>query len=233
MSKVCIITLGCKQNKYESDCMAKILEDNGYEVVENLEYADIYIINTCAVTNEAEKKSRQHIVKCTKLNPDAKIIICGCASENSIEQFANKGNVYSIIGTENKQNILELINTSIKSKYDINNKYFSPIDPKKTTTREYLKIQDGCNNFCTYCIIPYLRGRSRSRDLDDILREAKQIANRSHEIVLTGIDISDYRIDNKKALHILMKELSSVNAIIRLGKRDKSARVTTRYGYAL
>ena len=93
MTKVSIVTLGCKQNKYESDCMAKILEDNGYDVSESLEFADIYIINTCAVTNEAEKKSRQHIVKCRKLNPDSKIIICGCASENNLEQFKNKENV--------------------------------------------------------------------------------------------------------------------------------------------
>ena len=105
MSKVSIITLGCKQNKYESDCMARILEDNGYEVIDTLEFADIYILNSCAVTNEAEKKSRQHIMKFNKLNPQAKIIVCGCASQNSIAQFENKDNVYSIIGTENKQNI--------------------------------------------------------------------------------------------------------------------------------
>ena len=108
--KVSIITLGCKQNKYESDCIARILEENNYDVIDTLDYADIYVLNTCAVTNEAEKKSRQYVAKFYKLNPSAKIIICGCASENDINQFTGKTNVYSIIGTENKQDILKLIN---------------------------------------------------------------------------------------------------------------------------
>jgi len=221
MSKVVsIITLGCKQNKYESDCMARILEQNNYNVIDTLDFADIYILNTCAVTNEAEKKSRQYIAKFNKLNPHAKIIICGCASENNFQQFNNKQNVYSIIGTENKQNILKIVNESTSDISTIPEYYNSPIMPKKTTTREFLKIQDGCNNFCSYCIIPYLRGRSRSRDLNDILQEAKEIANRSHEIVLTGIDISDYKINGKKALPQLMRELSNINALIRLGSLE-------------
>lgn len=220
MNKVSIITLGCKQNKYESDCMARILETNGYDVTENLEFADIYILNTCAVTNEAEKKSRQHIVKFTKLNPNAKIIICGCASENNLEQFKDKPNVYSIFGTEGKEKILEYVNKCIQAKNKLSLDYHSPDFPKKTTTREFLKIQDGCNNFCSYCIIPYLRGRSRSRDLEEILKEAYEIAKRSHEIVLTGIDISSYKINGKNSLHILMQKLSSINAIIRLGSLE-------------
>jgi len=220
MNKVAIITLGCKQNKYESDCMARILEENGYEVSDNLEFADIYILNTCAVTNEAEKKSRQHIMKFNKLNPNAKIIVCGCASENNLEQFTNKENVYSIFGTEGKEKILDYINELKKEKNTLSKLYESPRNPKKTTTREYLKIQDGCNNFCSYCIIPYLRGRSRSRKLEDVVAEAKIIAERSNEIVLTGIDISDYRIDEKKALPSLMKELYDVNALIRLGSLE-------------
>lgn len=220
MTKVSIITLGCKQNKYESDCMAKILTDNGYDVIDSLDYADIYILNTCAVTNEAEKKSRQHIIKCNKLNPNAKIIVCGCASENNLDQFKVKSNVYSIIGTENKQNVLEIINSAKKEKVIIPAVYQSPKNPLKTTTREYLKIQDGCNNFCSYCIIPYLRGRSRSRDITDILAEAHDISKRSHEIILTGIDISDYKIGGKKALPKLMNELSQVNALIGLGSLE-------------
>ena len=220
MNKVSIITLGCKQNKYESDCMAEILSRKGYEVIDTLEYADIYVLNTCAVTNEAEKKSRQHIMKFNKLNPNAKIIVCGCASENNLEQFKNKENVFAIIGTENKQSILDLIDNAIMQKYPIPLEYNSPVLPQKTTTREYLKIQDGCNNFCSYCIIPYLRGRSRSRALEDILSEARILSQRSKEIVLTGIDISDYRINGKKALPILMQELSSIPALIRLGSLE-------------
>ena len=232
MHSVSIITLGCKQNKYESDCMAKLIEDNGYCVTDKLEKADIYIINTCAVTAEAEKKSRQYVAKCHKLNPSAKIIICGCASENSIEQFEKDDdylqnrNVFSIIGTEGKQNIIKYINNSIKEKNELSLKYDSPVAPKKTTTRENLKIQDGCNNFCTYCLIPYLRGRSRSRSLNEIIAEAKEMAVRSKEIVLTGIDISSYSIDGKPALPVLMKELSVVPTLISLGSLEQGV-ITT------
>ena len=220
MSKVVIITLGCKQNKYESDCMARLLENAGYEVSEELGLADIYIVNTCAVTAEAEKKSRQYIAKFNKLNPNSKIIVCGCASENNIEQFKSKTNVYSIFGTEGKEKILDILGEPTFDKYDISTKYCSTSTPKKTTTREYIKIQDGCNNFCTYCIIPYLRGRTRSRDIEEILTEARLIAARSKEIVLTGIDISSYKIDGKLALGTLMERLKNINALIRLGSLE-------------
>ncbi len=220
MNKVSIITLGCKQNKYESDCMARILSENGYTVTENLEFADIYILNTCAVTSEAEKKSRQHIVKFNKLNPACRIIVCGCASEKNKDQFIDKPNVKVVFGTEGKERILEYVQGTLSQGVPTSKVYASPIGPIKSTTREYVKIQDGCNNFCSYCIIPYLRGRSRSRDLDDIVHECEIIANRSHEIVLTGIDISSYSIDGKPALHILMDRLSHVNALIRLGSLE-------------
>lgn len=220
MYKVSIITLGCKQNKYESDCMARILRDNNYEVTENLEMADIYVINTCAVTSEAEKKSRQYISKCLKLNSDAKIVICGCASEKNADQFKTKENVFSIIGTEGKEKILEYINKSVKEKNELETIYTSPTHPDKTSTREHIKIQDGCNNFCSYCIIPYLRGRSRSRDIESIVDEAQTIASRSKEIVLTGIDISSYKVDGKLALPMLLDRLKDVNALIRLGSLE-------------
>lgn len=227
MYSVSIITLGCKQNKYESDCMARIIEDEGYYVTDKLEKADIYIINTCAVTAEAEKKSRQYVAKCHKLNSNAKIIICGCASQNNIEQFErnldidNPRNIFSIFGTEGKQNILQFINKSIKEKQELSLQYDSPVNPVKNTTRENLKIQDGCNNFCTYCLIPYLRGRSRSRDIEEIIAEAETMSKRSKEIVLTGIDISSYSIDGKLALPILMKRLSVIPAIISLGSLEQ------------
>lgn len=220
MSSIVIITLGCKQNKYESDCMAKILEDAGYLVSEEMQSADIYILNTCAVTAEAEKKSRQYIAKFNKLNPNAKIIICGCASENNADQFKGKANVFSIIGTEGKEKILEFIDNQVTEKLDINTEYCSANTPKKTTTREYIKIQDGCNNFCTYCIIPYLRGRTRSRDLEEIIEEAKVIATRSKEIVLTGIDISSYKVDGKPGLGLLMSRLKDIDALIGLGSLE-------------
>ena len=218
--KVSILTLGCKQNKYESDCMANILSSNGYDVTEKLIPADIYIINTCAVTNEAEKKSRQFIRKCLKLNKDAKIIICGCASEKNQKQFDTNDNIYSIIGTEGKEKILDFINNVRKSKYNLEIEYLSPKNPMKTSTREHLKIQDGCDNFCSYCIIPYLRGRSRSRDINEIVEEAELISKRSNEIVITGIDISSYKINNKLALPELMNKLSNIKCLIRLGSLE-------------
>lgn len=200
--------------------MANLLQENGYLVVEELSPADIYIINTCAVTSEAEKKSRQVVGKCLKLNKDAKIIICGCASEKNIDQFQSKDNVFSIIGTEGKEKILDYINTAITQKNEILNEYKSPINPKKSSTREHIKIQDGCNNFCSYCIIPYLRGRSRSRNINDIVAEAEIISTRSKEIVLTGIDISSFRVDDQPALPLLMSRLKDIPALIRLGSLE-------------
>lgn len=220
MSRVSIITLGCKQNKYESDCMAGILKRNGFEVLEGLQEADIYIINTCAVTAEAEKKSRQYVQKCNKLNSNSKIIICGCASENNIEQFVSKSNVVSVLGTEGKQNILKYVENAIIEKQELATTYLSPKTPEKTTTREYIKIQDGCNNFCSYCLIPYLRGRSRCRDVEDIIEEARVIGERSHEIVLTGIDISSFKVDGKPALPLLMSRLKDIPALISLGSLE-------------
>lgn len=220
MSSVVIVTLGCKQNKYESDCMARILLDNGYIVYDKMQPADIYIINSCAVTSEAEKKSRQYIAKCCALNPDCKIIVCGCAGESNIEQFEGKSNVISVIGTEGKDKILDILNNPTKSKFEIPKEYCSIVNPIKTTTRENLKIQDGCNNFCSYCLIPYLRGRSRSRALEEIVAEAKVIASRSKEIVLTGIDISSYKIDGELALGRLMRALYDIPALISLGSLE-------------
>lgn len=219
MCKVAIITLGCKQNKYESDCMARILRENGYDVTEEMVPADIYILNTCAVTNEAEKKSRQHIVKFKKLNKDAKIIVCGCSSQNNIDQYKGK-DVFSVFGTEGKQHILDYLNVRIFDRIELSKEYNSPVNPDKFTTREYLKIQDGCNNFCSYCLIPYLRGRSRSRKLEDIIEEGKILASRSKEIVITGIDISSYSINGKPGIPMLMSELDKLGVNIRLGSLE-------------
>lgn len=219
--KVSVITLGCKQNKYESDCMAAILKDSGYEITTALEYADVYLLNTCAVTQEAEKKSRQYIAKINKINDKAKIIVCGCASENSIDQFKNKKNVFSIIGNEGKDKILDLVNQSIQEVFEIDHKTYPKLsNPTKTTTRAHLKIQDGCNNFCTYCLIPYLRGRSRSRDMEDIVSEAVALSKHSEEIVLTGIDISSFKVDGVLALPTLMSRLKDLPSTIRIGSLE-------------
>lgn len=218
--KACLISLGCKVNKYEIDCMAKLLQDNGYEVTLNHEPADIYIVNTCAVTNEGEKKSRQYISKLSNLNPNAKIIVCGCASENNVDQF-KKTNVFSIIGNEGKNNILDLIENSRYEKYDLSLEYNHEVaKPIKSQTRAYIKIQDGCNNFCSYCLIPYVRGRSRSRNIDDVCAEAKELSKNNQELVITGIDLSSYKVDGELALGKLVYMLSSLPSRIRIGSLE-------------
>lgn len=215
-----LVNLGCKVNKYELDSIASILIENGYEVSYEHEYADIYVVNTCAVTNESEKKSRQYIGKLTKLNPDAKIIVMGCASQNSLEQFRKFDNVYSAIGIENKQNILDLINESTYDVYDSTLEYKSIVNPTTNATRAYLKVQDGCNNFCNYCLIPYLRGRSRSRNLDDVVREATALSKTSKEIVVVGIDLSSYKVDSRLALGDLLYALKDLPSRIRIGSLE-------------
>ena len=210
--KFSIITLGCKVNEYESQSMIAQLETAGYIVVEGLEIADYYIINTCAVTNMAERKSRQVIAKIKKLNPDAKILVCGCASQNNLEQFSDYKEVVGIIGTHGKHNIVNYLEH--KGLLDMTEEYTNTMFAKNTLTRQYIKVQDGCNNFCTYCIIPYTRGRSRSRDLEDVLNEIKQ--SNAQEIVITGIDVSDYKIKGEKALINLLEEVNKLDKRFRI-----------------
>ena len=217
--KAVVFTLGCKVNKYESDSISNSLKQMGYEISSELEEADIYIVNTCAVTNEAEKKSRQAIARCRKFNPNAKIFVLGCASEKNAEQFKEKG-VNFVRGTEKKDKILkELENKGIEiEKQDEvyhNMNYALP-----TRTRTYIKIQDGCNNFCTYCIIPYLRGRSRSRDLNDIINEVASLPNDVKEVVLTGINVADYKIDGQNALLKVLQEVDKFGKRIRLSSME-------------
>ena len=218
--KACLVSLGCKVNKYEIDCMANILKNAGWQVTLKHEPADLFVVNTCAVTNEGEKKSRQYIAKLSKLNPNAKIIVCGCASENNIEQF-KKPNVISVIGNEGKENILDLIENPRFEKYDFmptfNHKTVNPI---KSQTRAYIKVQDGCNNFCSYCLIPYIRGRSRSRELNSVLAEATELAKHNAELVITGIDLSSYKIDGNLALGELIFSMRNLPARIRLGSLE-------------
>ena len=196
---VSVITLGCKVNEYESQSILNQLKSEGYEIKEGLVKADAYIVNTCAVTNTAERKSRQVLSKIFKLNPDAKVAVCGCAVQNNPAQFLKNKNIIAILGNEGKNEIIKFIKNKNKELKDIiHDKYVNTLRPIETRTRQYIKIQDGCNYFCTYCIIPYLRGRSRSRDVDDIIDEIKNTS--ANEIVLTGINISDFRINEKLGL---------------------------------
>lgn len=198
--------------------MATQLERANFSTCMDMEKADIYVVNTCAVTNVAERKSRQVLAKIIKLNDKAKIIICGCASQRNIKQFDQYPNVVAIVGSYGKEKIVEVINECKKQILEIPSQYESMLFAKNVRVRQFIKIQDGCNNFCTYCIIPYLRGRSRSRDLNDILAEIKQ--STAKEIVLTGIDMSDYRIDNKPALNELVKQIDELGVRFRISSLE-------------
>lgn len=214
--KICVFTLGCKVNFYESDSLINELNKLGYETTNKLEYADIYILNTCCVTNEGERKSRQLISRCKNFNENAKILVCGCASQKNPEQFKEK-NVNVIIGNANKAEIIDKINEeNYKQLSDLPLCYVDNLHSASQRVRAYLKVQDGCNNFCSYCIIPYVRGRSRSRDLKSVLLEAQDLSKNCAEIVLTGINLSDY----KPSLIELIENLKDVPSRLRLGSLE-------------
>lgn len=224
--KIAILTLGCKVNKYESDALEYELNLKGFKTTDSLEPADVYVINTCAVTGEAEKKSRQMIARCRKFNKNARILICGCASQHNQKQFLDKYVDY-VSGTSGKYKIAKIIE-EISKNHDFSIKNHKNIDQlpsdyedgmiaKQNRTRAYIKIQDGCNNFCSYCIIPYLRGRSRSRPIFSIINEVARLDDDIREVVLTGINVTDYKIDGQKGLAILLEELNTMGKRLRLG----------------
>lgn len=210
--KINILTLGCKVNSYESDSIAQALTEKGYSVGQTLDYADLYIINTCAVTAEAEKKSRQMIARCLRYNKEAKIFVCGCASQNNAEQF-KKDNVVLIKGVGGKGKIAQVIDQVGIFIDEIAKEYEDDLSPAFSKTRAYIKIQDGCNNFCSYCLIPYLRGRSRSRSIESVFDEVMRACQKTKEIVLTGINVSDYRVNGELALTQLINKLSTIKGL--------------------
>lgn len=215
--KACVFTLGCKMNEVESASLMRGLEEMGYEVTDELGYADLYLLNTCAVTAEAEKKSRQAVARVRKFNPEAPVVVCGCASQNNPQAFAEKEGVTFVTGAQSKDRVLALVREKGIFVGGDEPSFCELPQPKRTKTRAFLRIQDGCNNFCSYCLIPYLRGRTRSRSKESILREA--LACGAKEIVLTGIDISSYR-DGETNLGGLLSALSPLPARIRLGSLE-------------
>lgn len=195
MKNVSIITLGCKVNQVESEKIGEELEKHGYNVSMGLTHADIYIINTCAVTNEAERKSRNIIAKILKLNSNPNIYVCGCSSENNPDNFKKGDFVKQIIGTKNKNMLVQSILNDNKNstEFDFPQKPYS--SRVSTRTRADLWVQNGCNNFCTYCLIPYLRGREVSFPINQIKEELEKLCLVSKEIVVTGINLSAYGKD--------------------------------------
>ena len=215
--KAVVFTLGCKVNECESDALIAGLNKRGYTVSDKLEKADLYIVNTCAVTAEAEKKSRQTASRIKKLNPNAKIIFTGCAVEKNCKSFSEKSNEYLVTGTFNKSKILDMLD-KVGEQISSPSTVFEEMDfPKTLRTRVFVKVQDGCNNFCSYCIIPYLRGRSRSRNPENIIKEIETI--KPKEVVLNGINLSAYDYNGLKLVD-LIKSLKGVNARIRLGSLE-------------
>lgn len=218
--KAVVFTLGCKVNDCESGSLMEGLNRLGWEVSDSLAYADLYILNTCAVTGEAEKKSRQAIARIRKLNPAARIIVCGCAAEKNPDAFGKKENVTLITGARQKGKILGLLSEEGVRIDEEDGVYDELLPPKTTKSRAFVKIQDGCNNFCSYCIIPYLRGRSRSRGLESAAREI--LESPAEEAVITGIDISSYN-DGGRGLADLLTAVRHADKRIRLGSLEVSA----------
>ena len=193
MKTISIITLGCKVNQVESEQLAEQLYIDGYQVSMGLNVADIYIINTCAVTNEAERKSRNIMAKLLKLNPNAKIYVCGCSSENNPDKFKKGDYVKKVIGNPNKEILVKAIEEDDE---DFKNNKKQELSSRVTTkTRADLWVQNGCNNFCTYCIIPYIRGREISFPLESVEKQIRKLEKEAREIVVTGINLSAYGKD--------------------------------------
>lgn len=237
MKKVALHNLGCKVNAYETEAMQEMLEQEGYEIVPFKEGADIYIINTCTVTNIADRKSRQMLHRARKMNPDAIVVAAGCyvqAQEN--ENHEVDPCIDIVIGNNKKQNLIQILNeygkdSHAKEVLDINHtQEYERLNLSKTGehTRAYIKVQDGCNQFCSYCIIPFARGRVRSRALEDVVEEVTTLGKNGYkEVVLTGIHLSSYGIDlsqeDKKvdllALILAVNEIKGIERI-RLGSLE-------------
>lgn len=207
MTKIAFNTLGCKVNLYDTEAMKELFKDKGYEIVDFEEYADIYVINTCTVTNFGDKKSRQIIRRAKRNNPDAVVVATGCYAQVASQEIENIEGINIIIGTKDRGKIVEIvenynINDGVKNCVTdiMKERVFEPlkINTLSNRTRAFIKIQEGCNRFCSYCAIPYARGPIRSRLPEDVISEVKRLAeNGFKEIVLTGIHVASYGLDLK------------------------------------
>lgn len=232
MLRAALHNLGCKVNAYETEVMEEMLIENGYEIVDFDDIADVYVINTCSVTNIADRKSRQMIHKAARKNENACIVAAGCYVQTAIDEAVNDPDIDIIIGNNEKNKLIPLLNEFFKNKGKVEAfkdlteavPYEEMLLPKTHEhTRAFIKVQDGCNQFCTYCIIPYARGRIRSRSIDDVLSEVKALAENGYkEIVVTGIHISSYGKDTDSSLIELLESIDKVEGIerIRIGSLE-------------
>ena len=235
MEKVAFITLGCKVNQYETNAMAQKFLEKGYEVVEHIEFADIYVINTCTVTNMSDRKSRQMLRRVKELNKNAIVVACGCYVQVAKKELEKIKEVDLILGNNEKKDIVSYVEKFEKNKKkeleveDVMQKknfveFGSVVYTEKT--RAVIKVQDGCDRFCSYCIIPYARGRVRSRKPESIIKEIEKISEEGiKEVVITGIHIASYGKDFKDENYKLIDLLEEINKIkgierIRLGSLE-------------
>ena len=236
-NKVALHNLGCKVNAYEIEAMQQLLEEAGYEIVPFEPGADIYVINTCTVTNIADRKSRQMLHKAKKMNPDAIVVATGCYVQTGGEKLEKDEAIDLVLGNNQKGNIVDALAEYTENKpghgshvIKINQtKEYEDlsIDHTAEHVRAYIKVQDGCNQFCTYCIIPYARGRVRSRNIESVLKEVRALAKKGYkEVVLTGIHLSSYGVDfpeeKKETLLSLIRAVHEIEGIkrIRLGSLE-------------
>ena len=249
MKKAALHNLGCKVNAYETEAMQEMLEQAGYEIVPFREGADIYIINTCTVTNIADRKSRQMLHRARKMNPDAIVVAAGCYVQAQAEKQEVDPCIDIVLGNNRKKDLIAVLEEYQQKKAegecleeveDISRtKDYEPLSLTKPGdhTRAYIKVQDGCNQFCTYCIIPYARGKVRSREVEDVIREVRALAENGYrEVVLTGIHLSSYGIDFDGERHLLelIRAVHEVEGIrrIRLGSLEPGI-ITEEFAEAL
>ena len=250
MKKAALHNLGCKVNAYETEAMQQLLEEAGYEIVSFHEKADVYVINTCSVTNMADRKSRQMLHRAKKMNPDAAVVAAGCYVQTKEEEAKQDLAIDILIGNNQKNELVHRLDeffaereeanaenaqkesdtnhqNKVEAVVDINHEpqCFEEMSLTKTAehTRAFVKVQDGCNQFCSYCIIPYARGRVRSRNIESVLKEIRGLAKMGYqEVALAGIHLSSYGVDCEESLLHLIQEIHKINGIrrIRLGSLE-------------
>ena len=239
MKRAALHNLGCKVNAYETEAMQQMLEEAGYEIVPFQDTADVYVINTCSVTNMADRKSRQMLHRAKAKNPKAVVVACGCYVQTKEKEAVKDASIDLIIGNNCKNQLVPLLDQYFRDRgekehvIDINrgNASYEEMHLTRTAehTRAFIKVQDGCNQFCSYCIIPYARGRVRSRHMEDVLGEVKILAQNGYkEVVLTGIHLSSYGVDTDDSLLHLIQEVHKIEGIERIRLGSLEPRIVTQ-----
>ena len=242
MRTAALHNLGCKVNAYETEAMQQILEDAGYQIVDFGDKADVYVINTCSVTNVADKKSRQMLHRAKAKNPEAVVVAAGCYVQAAAERLEEDAGVDLIIGNNKKKDLAVILENYFEQKRGEKGSYVIDIahtgeyedlhiNRSSDHTRAFIKIQDGCNQFCSYCIIPYTRGRIRSREIADIEKEVKALAGKGYrEIVLTGIHLSSYGKDLREETNLLdaVRLVHGIEGVERIRLGSLEPRIVTR-----